>query len=203
MQKNPMLEELLIKWKIFIATSFAAFILGNYGGQYIQGVVYRWNNFDEKQERAEAGRLRLDDIDYRYLGADGFTLETTIGNVYYIFSFGGACRDNLHQYAHGNKIFLSKDGMQNISIYDENCDNVVDVVSSENGNCSTEADETSSYDSCSHNTYTESNALFDNALRLLHAREYAHEYYERRYNNLELPENQAERILKGFRKQAP
>lgn len=202
MNKNPILEELLLRWKMFMAASFAAAILGYYLPGYLQKVEERWNSFDERKERAELGRTRKDDIKYSYLGNDGFELELDTGDLNYYFAFDGACRDQLHAFAGGNRLSIYK-GLNRVHLYDRNCDNLIDVVRSENGGCSTEADENPSHESCSHRTYEDANMMHNRAVRLLHVREFAHDYYEKRYNTPELPEDQMERLLKGFRKQAP
>lgn len=181
------IEELAKNWKKFVFTSIAAASLWVFSVDYLSR--------NAKKELT----TEIDNIAYTYKGKDGFELKLEAGDSYYHFEFTGQCMDRERfPFAAGNNVFIS---MQNkdISLFDRNCDGLVDSITSENGSCSVSALSSSTEEMCNSTTYEEANRIYDTAYELLHIREFSHKYYIKSFNQMELPEDQTERLLQGFR----
>ena len=206
MEKNTILEELTSRWKTFILSTFGAFIVGHYGGQYMQNVAERWGARDliiaGERSNNLSSNLALADISYNYLGKQGFTLEAEAGGINYSYRFGGSCRDELHLFGDGIEVSITNmNTLNQINLFDADCNSRVDSIHSENGACSTDADADSRYESCNQRTYDEAQELFENVSMKLRVRDYFNQYYDR--HGTDLPEEQTERLLKNFRTKTP
>lgn len=184
------LETLAKNWKKLAFASIAAASLFSIG--------YLSRNNTQNQLASGAS-----DVIYTYKGRDGFELELDAGDLTYYFEHTGQCSDKERfPYAAGNRVFISMPG-SHISIFDRNCDGLVDSITSENGSCSVSALSFSNQEMCNSRTYEEANGIYNIAYSLLHVKEYAHKYYNSSFNQMELPEDQTERLLNGYRKATP
>lgn len=183
------LEEWAKNWKRFAFTSIAAASLWIFATDYL----LKNNNPRE---------VSIDEVEYTYRGNDGFGLSANVGGREYNFDFQGSCRDSNHWLSLGEKVSISNlDLGRFVSIYDYDCDGEIDTVSSGNGSCTNEVYRRT--EPCNARTYEEATYMFNEAEKILKVKEFRGRYNNQRYNHSQLPEDQAERLLDGFRKINP
>lgn len=181
------LEELSKNWKRFVFTSIAAASLWAFSTDYL----FRDDNPADNNSQEQANN-----ITYSYHGKDGFEIEADFGDTFYTYTFDGSCRDENHQFARGNILHV-RNHSRLLSMFDFNCDYLIDSLRTETGTCSASADSDS--EMCNQRTYDEANRIFEDGLKKVKFNEFSRKYSHQRFNAPELPEEQTRRLLGGFR----
>lgn len=182
------LEELTKNWKRFVFTSIAAASL------WLSATNYLFRNDNLVENNAQEQSV-VNNITYSYHGTDGFEIQADFGDTFYTYTFDGSCRDETHRFSQGNILHV-RNGSRMLSMFDFNCDYFIDHLSTGTGTCSASAD--SSSEMCNQRTYDEANRIFVEGLKKIRLDEFSHKYYQQRFSNPELPEDQTKRLLDGF-----